>query len=46
MASWTAGVRVVDPLATFTPRVVVRIGRGIEVKANFEGLSAPTLDEL
>lgn len=39
-------VRVVDPLATFTPRVVVGIGRGIEIGANFDGLSAPTLDEL
>ena len=39
-------VRIVDPLATFTPRVVVGIGRGIELGANFDGLSAPTLGEL
>jgi hypothetical protein len=39
-------VRPVDPLATFTPRVVVGIGHGIEVGMNFDGLSAPTLDQL
>jgi len=39
-------VRVVDPLATFTPRVVVGIGHQIEVGMNFDGLSAPTLDQL
>jgi hypothetical protein len=39
-------VRPVDPLATFTPRVVVGIGRGIEVGTNFDGLSAPMLGEL
>lgn len=39
-------VRVVDPLATFTPRIVVGIGHGIEVGANFDGLSTPTLGEL
>ena len=39
-------VRVVNPFATFTPRVVVGIGHGIEVGANFDGLSAPTLDQL
>jgi len=39
-------VRIVDPLATFTPRVVVGIGRGIEIGANFDGLSAPALGEL
>jgi hypothetical protein len=36
-------VRPVDPMATFTPRVVVGIGHQIEVGANFNGLSAPTL---
>jgi hypothetical protein len=39
-------VRVVDPFAMFTPRIVVGIGHGIEVGANFDGLSAPTLDQL
>jgi hypothetical protein len=39
-------VRVTDPFATFTPRVVVGIGHGIEVGANFDGLSAPMLGEL
>jgi hypothetical protein len=39
-------VRVVDPLATFTPRVVVGFGHGIEAGVNFDGLSAPTLGEL
>lgn len=39
-------VRPVDPLATFTPRIVVGIGHGIEVGMNFDGLSAPTLDQL
>ena len=39
-------VRVTDPLATFTPRVIVGIGHGIEVGMNFDGLSAPTLDQL
>src|SRR5579863_3146694 len=38
--------RVVDPLATFTPRVVVGIGSGIEIGANFDGLSAPGWGEL
>jgi len=38
-------VRVVDPMATFTPRVVVGIGRGIEVGVNFDGPSAPELGE-
>jgi hypothetical protein len=36
----------VDFLATFTPRVVVGIGHGIEVGVNFDGLSAPGVDEL
>ncbi|MGA8038402.1 MAG: hypothetical protein WA823_17985 [Candidatus Acidiferrales bacterium] len=39
-------VRAVDPLATFTPRVVLGIGHNIEVGVNFEGLSAPSLGEL
>jgi hypothetical protein len=39
-------VRPVDPLATFTPRVVVGIGHQIEVGMNFDGLSAPALDQL
>jgi hypothetical protein len=39
-------VRVVDPLATFTPRVVIGIGHQIEVGVNFDGLSAPTLGPL
>ena len=39
-------MRPVNPLATFTPRVVVGIGHGIEVGMNFNGLSAPGLDQL
>lgn len=39
-------VRPVDTLAGFTPRVVVGIGHQIEMGMNFEGLSAPTLDQL
>jgi hypothetical protein len=39
-------VRVVDPYATFTPRIVVGIGHGIEVGVNFEGPSAPSVGEL
>jgi hypothetical protein len=39
-------VRIVDPLATFTPRVVVGISHGIEAGVNFDGLSAPALGEL
>ena len=35
-----------DFLATFTPRVVVGIGHGIEVGVNIDGLSAPGLDAL
>ncbi len=41
-----ATVRVVAPLETFTPRVVVGIGHQIEVGMNFNGLSAPTFDQL
>ena len=39
-------VRAVDPLATFTPRVVVGVGHQIEIGMNFDGLSAPALDQL
>jgi hypothetical protein len=39
-------LRPVDFLATFTPRVVAGIGHGIEVGVNFDGLSAPGVDEL
>ena len=39
-------LRPVDFLATFTPRVVFGIGHGIEVGVNFDGLSAPGVDEL
>jgi hypothetical protein len=38
-------VRPVNLFATFTPRVVVGIGHGIEVGMNFDGLSAPTLEQ-
>lgn len=39
-------LRPVDFLATFTPRIVVGIGHGIEVGVNIDGLSAPGLDAL
>jgi hypothetical protein len=39
-------VRVADPLATFTPRIVVGIGHQIELGVNFDGLSAPDVGEL
>jgi hypothetical protein len=39
-------VRASDPSATFTPRVVVGIGHQIEVGMNFNGLSAPTVEQL
>jgi len=39
-------LRPVDFLATFTPRVVVGIGHGIEIGVNFDGLSAPGVGEL
>jgi hypothetical protein len=39
-------VRPVDPLATFTPRIVVGIGHQIEVGMNFNGLSAPSFYQL
>jgi hypothetical protein len=39
-------LRPVDFLATFTPRVVVGIGHGIEVGVNFDGLSSPSLEQL
>jgi len=38
--------RPVNPFFTFTPRVVVGIGHNLEVGANFDGLSSPTLGEL
>ena len=38
-------VRPVNLFATFTPRVVVGVGHGIEVGVNFDGLSAPTLEQ-
>jgi hypothetical protein len=38
-------VRLGDPMATFTPRVVVGIGHGIEVGINFDGSSVPELGE-
>jgi hypothetical protein len=39
-------VRESDPSDTFTPRVVVGVGRGVEVGLNFDGLGAPVLEEL
>jgi hypothetical protein len=39
-------VRPLNLLATFTPRVVVGVGHQIEVGMNFDGLSAPVLDQL
>jgi hypothetical protein len=39
-------VRAIDPLATITPRVVVGIGNRIEAGMNFNGMSAPTVDQL
>jgi hypothetical protein len=39
-------VRTADTLATFTPRVVVGIGHGMEIGVNFDGLSVPGLSEL
>jgi hypothetical protein len=38
--------RPVDPVGTFTPRVVVGIGHGIEIGVNFDGLSAPGVNQL
>ena len=38
-------VRVVAPMASFTPRFVVGVGHGIEVGVNLDGLSAPKLNE-
>jgi hypothetical protein len=38
-------VRPVDPVATFTPRVVFGIGHQIEVGLNFNGLSTVSSDE-
>lgn len=34
------------PLFTYTPRVVVGIGHHVEIGANFNGLSSPTLGQL
>jgi hypothetical protein len=39
-------LRPVDFLATFTPRVVIGIGHGIEVGGNFDGLSSPIVGQL
>jgi hypothetical protein len=39
-------VRPVDPLATFTPRMVVGIGHQIEAGMNVNGLSAPAFYQL
>jgi hypothetical protein len=39
-------VRPVDPLATFTPRLVIGVGHRMEVGMNFDGLSAPALEQL
>ena len=38
--------RPVDPIYTFTPRVVVGIGHQIEIGANFNGLTLPVSGEL
>jgi len=38
--------RPVDPIYTFTPRVVVGIGHQIEIGANFNGLTTPVTGEL
>lgn len=38
--------RPVNPFFTFTPRVVVGIGHNLEIGANFNGLSSPSLGEL
>jgi hypothetical protein len=39
-------VRLANSLATFTPRVVIGVGHQIEVGMNFDGPSAPILDQL
>jgi hypothetical protein len=39
-------VRPVNPVATFTPRVVLGIGHGIEVGMNLNGLSAPNVGQV
>jgi hypothetical protein len=39
-------VRPVDPLATFTPRLVIGVGHRMEVGVNFDGLSTPALEQL
>ena len=38
--------RPLDPLATFTPRVVIGVGHRIEAGVNFNGLAAPTTGQL
>jgi len=35
-----------DPVGTFTPRAVLGIGHGIEIGVNFDGLSAPGVNQL
>jgi hypothetical protein len=39
-------VRPVNPLATFTPRIVVGVGHQMEAGMNFNGLSAPAFYQL
>ncbi len=39
-------VRPVDPIETFTPRVVIGIGHQIEIGVNFDGLTTPVTGEL
>jgi hypothetical protein len=39
-------VRASDPSATFTPRVVIGVGHGVEVGLNFDGLGAPDVGSL
>jgi hypothetical protein len=39
-------VRPVNPVATFTPRVVFGIGHGIEVGVNLNGLAAPSVGQI
>ncbi|MFI5094152.1 MAG: hypothetical protein WCE50_00700 [Candidatus Acidiferrum sp.] len=39
-------IRPVDPIQTFTPRVVLGIGHQIEIGVNFNGLTTPVTGEL
>jgi len=39
-------VRVANTFVTFTPRIVVGVGHGVEMGVNFDGLSAPAIGEL